>query len=51
MDAFRHCNSACYGILRETSSRDEWELQTIAAQEEIVSPSSDFSLTSVAMMR
>ena len=48
MDAFRHCNSACYGILRETSDRDEWELQTIAAQEEIVSPASDFPLKVIA---
>ncbi len=45
MDAFQHCNNACYGILKETLHRNEWELQTIAAQEEIISPVSRFSVT------
>ncbi|WP_330926944.1 pyridoxal kinase PdxY [Candidatus Sororendozoicomonas aggregata] len=45
MDAFQHCNNACYGILKETLRQNEWELQTIAAQEEIVSPASRFPVT------
>ncbi|MCQ1059984.1 pyridoxal kinase PdxY [Photobacterium sp. DNB23_23_1] len=40
--AFSHCNDACYAVLKETSLRGEWELQTIAAQNEIVKPTELF---------
>lgn len=40
--AFRHCNSACYGILLFTQLQDSWELQTISAQEELMTPSHSF---------
>ncbi|PSW13399.1 pyridoxal kinase [Photobacterium rosenbergii] len=43
-DAFSHCNDACYAVLKETSDRGEWELQTIAAQNEIVEPAEHFAL-------
>ncbi|AJR08571.1 pyridoxal kinase PdxY [Photobacterium gaetbulicola] len=42
--AFSHCNDACYAVLKETSQRGEWELQTIAAQNEIVAPCEHFPL-------
>lgn len=45
MEAFHHCNNASYGILKTTLDRGEWELQTIAAQKEIVAPTSDFQIT------
>ncbi|MDA9555878.1 pyridoxal kinase PdxY [Vibrio sp.] len=45
MEAFEHAHNACYGILKETHARGEWELQTIAAQEEIVNPSETFKVT------
>lgn len=40
--AFQHCHNATYGILKTTSELNEWELQTIAAQQEIVAPSSSY---------
>lgn len=43
VEAFSHCNSAVYGVLKETAQRDEWELQTIAAQSELVEPSEIFA--------
>lgn len=42
-ESFSHCNSAVYGVLKETSKRNEWELQTIAAQSELVKPSEIFA--------
>ncbi|WP_434362113.1 pyridoxal kinase PdxY [Parasalinivibrio latis] len=45
--AFAHCNDACYAVLKETSKQNEWELQTIAAQDEIVSPVESFAIESV----
>ncbi|PSW14735.1 pyridoxal kinase PdxY [Photobacterium sanctipauli] len=45
--AFEHCNDACYAVLRTTSSLGEWELQTIAAQDEIVAPATNFSITAL----
>lgn len=42
--AFSHCNDACYAVLKETSLRGEWELQTIAAQNEIVKPCEHFPI-------
>lgn len=47
VEAFRHCNNAVYGVLKTTQKKDEWELQTIAAQQEFVSPSEQFELTSL----
>ncbi|GAL03715.1 pyridoxal kinase PdxY [Photobacterium aphoticum] len=44
VDAFAHCNDACYAVLKATSDRGEWELQTIAAQNEIVEPKETFTL-------
>lgn len=46
-EAFQHCNNASYGILKETLARDEWELQTIAAQEAIVNPAESFTVTKI----
>ncbi|MGF1684689.1 pyridoxal kinase PdxY [Photobacterium makurazakiensis] len=45
--AFAHCNDACYAILKATSDRGEWELQTIAAQNEIVEPTINFTVTAL----
>jgi len=45
LEAFNHCNNVVYGILKETSSRNEWELQTIAGQEELICPSEKFEAT------
>ncbi len=42
VDAFTHCNNAVYGVVKETSKRGEWELQTIAAQDELINPSESF---------
>lgn len=44
VEAFAHCNDACYAVLKETADRGEWELQTIAAQNEIVTPAERFTL-------
>ncbi|WP_394202074.1 pyridoxal kinase PdxY [Shewanella waksmanii] len=40
VSAFEHATNASYGILSMTQQLAQWELQTIAAQNEIVSPSS-----------
>ncbi|WP_418641583.1 pyridoxal kinase PdxY [Vibrio chaetopteri] len=45
--AFEHANNASYAVLKETQQRDEWELQTIAAQEELVDPMERFPITKV----
>ncbi len=45
--AFQHCNNAVYGVLKATQEKGEWELQTIAAQTEFVSPSEQFELISL----
>ncbi|MCG9624223.1 pyridoxal kinase PdxY [Vibrio mediterranei] len=45
--AFAHANNASYAILKETQNRQEWELQTIAAQEEIVAPEEQFTIVQV----
>ncbi|SDQ21755.1 pyridoxal kinase PdxY [Pseudovibrio sp. Tun.PSC04-5.I4] len=44
VEAFEHCNNAVYGILKATHDKAEWELQTIAAQNEFISPSDVFKL-------
>ncbi|MCL1065764.1 pyridoxal kinase PdxY [Shewanella olleyana] len=41
--AFEHATNASYGVLKETQVRQQWELQTIAAQNELVSPSECFT--------
>ncbi|GAL34844.1 pyridoxal kinase [Vibrio maritimus] len=43
--AFEHANNASYAVLKETQQRGEWELQTIAAQEELVAPTERFPIT------
>ncbi|KPZ70276.1 Pyridoxamine kinase [Shewanella sp. P1-14-1] len=47
VDAFEHATNACYGVLKETHQRQEWELQTIAAQNELVNPSEKFRAKAV----
>jgi len=47
MQAFQHCHDACYAVLKETYQRGEWELQTIAAQQELVEPSKSFPLEAI----
>ncbi|BDR20494.1 pyridoxal kinase PdxY [Vibrio sp. STUT-A16] len=47
--AFQHCHDACYGVLSATYHAGEWELQTIAAQQEFVEPSKHFSIEEVAL--
>lgn len=42
--AFKHCNEAVYGIVHETYLAQEWELQTIAAQNHLLDPSESFPL-------
>lgn len=39
LEAFHHTSEAVYGILKQTHNRKEWELQIIAAQDEIITPS------------
>ncbi len=46
--AFQHCHDACYGVLNATYQAGEWELQTIAAQQEFVEPSKHFPLEEVS---
>lgn len=45
--AFEHAHNACYAVLKETHRRGEWELQTIAAQDEIVAPTEIFPITEI----
>lgn len=40
--AFEHATNASYGVLKATQERQQWELQTIAAQQELVAPSECF---------
>lgn len=44
MRAFQHCHDACYGVLKQTHQLNEWELQTILAQNELVEPSETFPI-------
>ncbi|GMQ46042.1 pyridoxal kinase PdxY [Vibrio sp. 10N] len=45
--AFEHANNASYAVLKETQQRGEWELQTIAAQGELVAPTERFPIVEV----
>ncbi len=45
--AFQHCHDACYGVLNATYQAGEWELQTIAAQQEFVEPGKHFPVEEV----
>ncbi|MGV2989719.1 pyridoxal kinase PdxY [Vibrio sp. E150_011] len=45
--AFEHANNASYAVLKETQKRTEWELQTIAAQQELVSPEECFPIQKI----
>ncbi|MGP8306194.1 pyridoxal kinase PdxY [Vibrio sp. YIC-376] len=47
--SFQHCHDACYGVLSATYHAGEWELQTIAAQQEFVQPSKHFPIEEVAL--
>ncbi|AVH29004.1 MULTISPECIES: pyridoxal kinase PdxY [Vibrio] len=47
--AFQHSHDACYGVLSATYHAGEWELQTIAAQQEFVEPSKHFSIEEVVL--
>ncbi|QLE87828.1 pyridoxal kinase PdxY [Shewanella sp. Scap07] len=40
--AFEHATNASYGVLTETQKRQQWELQTIAAQQQLVSPTANY---------
>lgn len=42
--AFKHCNEAVYGVVKRTKQLNEWEIQSIAAQQEFVSPTESFDL-------
>ncbi len=46
--AFQHCHDACFGVLSTTYQAGEWELQTIAAQQEFVEPSQHFPVEEIA---
>lgn len=43
-EAFALCSNGCYAVLKETYKQGEWELQTIAAQNEMVNPSECFPI-------
>jgi len=45
--AFKHCNEATYGVVKLTHKLGCWELQTIAAQDEIVEPKEKFALSTL----
>ncbi|WP_076543179.1 pyridoxal kinase PdxY [Shewanella sp. UCD-KL21] len=47
VEAFEHATDACYGVLKETAHQRQWELQTIAAQQELVTPSEHFKAVKV----
>ncbi|MBF9001545.1 MULTISPECIES: pyridoxal kinase PdxY [Vibrio] len=42
LQAFQHCHDAVHGVLKTTFKSGEWELQTIAAQDELINPSEHF---------
>ncbi|ELP5730164.1 pyridoxal kinase PdxY [Vibrio vulnificus] len=42
LDAFRYCNAASYAVVKKTFDLNEWELQIIAAQDEMVTPNEVF---------
>ncbi len=42
VEAFTHCHNAVYGVLKKTFDMGSWELQTIAAQDELIQPSASF---------
>ncbi|MBC7006173.1 pyridoxal kinase PdxY [Photobacterium sp. BZF1] len=46
--AFDFCNNASFAVLQKTYQLNEWELQTIAAQDDIFFPKSNFKLQRVA---
>ncbi|MGR5065162.1 pyridoxal kinase PdxY [Photobacterium sp. DNB22_13_2] len=46
--AFEQCNNASYAVLDKTYQCNEWELQTIAAQDGIVNPSKKFKINKIA---
>lgn len=48
--AFEHCHNAVYGVLLETQQSQQWELQTIAAQQQFVSPSSSYQAQTLSQL-
>lgn len=40
--AFEHCHNAVYGVLKTTQQSQQWELQTVAAQQQFITPSSNY---------
>ncbi|WP_394131970.1 pyridoxal kinase PdxY [Shewanella maritima] len=45
--AFEHATNASFGVLTLTQKLQQWELQTIAAQQELVTPSSNYQALEV----
>ncbi|MCS0350778.1 pyridoxal kinase PdxY [Vibrio ordalii] len=48
LKSFELCNHAVYHVLKQTAEQGEWELQIIAAQEELVSTIADFTAVLIA---
>ncbi len=48
--AFEHCHNAVYGVLQATQQSQQWELQTIAAQQQFISPSSDYKAQALSQL-
>ncbi|MEZ9711163.1 pyridoxal kinase [Vibrio breoganii] len=46
--AFEHAHNATYGVLLKTQQQNSWELETIKAQDEFVTPTSNYKITRVA---
>ncbi|MBY5947785.1 pyridoxal kinase PdxY [Photobacterium rosenbergii] len=46
--AFEFCNNASFSVLEKTYQLNEWELQTIAAQDDIFFPKNKYKLQKVA---
>ncbi len=49
LQAFQHCHDAVHGVLCSTQASGEWELQTIVAQDELVTPSQHFPVKMVQL--
>ena len=42
VEAFEHATNACFGVLNTTKEHQQWELQTIIAQSELICPTSAY---------
>ncbi|WP_144213069.1 pyridoxal kinase PdxY [Shewanella donghaensis] len=47
VEAFEHATNACFGVLMTTKACQQWELQTIAAQAELINPTSNYKAIKV----